>query len=338
MRKICNRTLGLVAPILLMGTVLSTTSLASSGSNGYQAMLKTAATAENHATFDIILDTALKTWPGERAAILAYASSLKADWMEPEQIREVEADVARKKAEEEASRARGILYYLDPKLWNGQAEMGAGSSTGDTDEQTISLGLSFNRDFGTRWSHQLDLDFDLGRTEGVTTRERFVTKYETLWKPWDHTYFVNYTELEMDRFSGYEYRVIENLGIGHQLIDTSKQKLRLEGGPGVRISRVEATYDDLGALLMPEMTETEFLGRISSTYELKLSDAISIKDRASVLVGVDMTTVENWLQFSARINSHLAARLSFEVKYESEPPVGTAAWDTITRATLVYDF
>ncbi|NVJ98952.1 MAG: DUF481 domain-containing protein [Alphaproteobacteria bacterium] len=336
-RQICKRSLIAATQILLLSTFLAPMATAS-GSAGYEAMLKTAAAADNQATFEVILNTALQTWPNDRDAILAFAKGLKADWMEPQQIKEVEEAEARKKAAEDASKARGLIYYLDPKLWNGQAELGAGSSTGDSDEQSVSLGLSFNRDFGSRWSHQLDLDFDLGRTEGETTRERFVTKYETLWKPWAHTYLLNYTEFEVDRFSGYDYRVIENLGVGHQLIDTDRQSLRLEGGPGIRISRVEATYDDLGALLEPAMTETEFLGRISSTYELKLSDTVTFKDRASVLIGVDMTSVENWLQFSARINSHLAARLSFEVKYESEPPVGTAAWDTITRAALVYDF
>lgn len=337
MQTFGKHTLRLAAQILLISTLLTPAAIAD-GSKGYDKLLATAVTSDDRATFDVILQTALATWPSDREAILALAKGLKAEWMEPAQIQEVEEAEARKIAAEEASKARGIIYYLDPALWNGQAELGATSSTGDTDEQSISMGLSFHRDFGKRWSHDLDLNFDLGRNSGETTRQRFVTKYEAIWRPWNGLYAVNYTELEVDKFSGYDYRVIENIGIGYQLVDTDRQKLRLEGGPGIRISRVEATFDDLGALLSPTMTETEFLGRISSTYELKLSDTVSFKDRASVLVGVDMTTVENWMELTARINAHLAARMSFEVKYESAPPAGTAAWDTITRAALVYDF
>ena len=90
--------------------------------------------------------------------------------------------------------------------------------------------------------------------------------------------------------------------------------------------------------MLPAHTDTEFLGRVSSTYELKLTDNLSFKDRASALFGTQSTTLENWAQFSARINSHMQARLSFEVKYDSLAPLGTSAWDTATRATLVYDF
>lgn len=332
-----NATLPLAMKILLAGTILAPAAHAELPS-GFEAMLGTAVAADNRATFDTILNTALTTWPDDRDAILAYARGLKEEWMEPEQIAEVEESIARAKAAEEASRARGIIYYLDPSLWNGQADLGAGSSTGDSDEQSISLGLSFQRDFGERWSHDIDLDFDLGRANGVTTREKFVAKYETIWKPWSEAYMINYVEFELDKFSGYDYRVIENLGVGYHLLKTDTQSLRLEGGPGVRFSRVEATFDDTGLLLDPARTDTEFLGRVASTYELKLSETITFKDRASILVGVDMTTVENWMQLSARINAHLAARVSFEARYESAPPIGTSAWDTITRAALVYDF
>ncbi len=337
MQTFGKHTLRLAAQLLLISTLLTPAALAD-GSKGYDKLLATAVTSDDKATFDVILQTALATWPSDREAILALAKGLKAEWMEPAQIQEVEEAEARKVAAEEASKARGMIYYLDPALWNGQAELGATSSTGDSDEQSISMGLSFHRDFGTRWSHDLDLNFDFGRNSGETTRQRFVTKYEAIWRPWKGLYAVNYTELELDRFSGYDYRVIENIGIGHQFLDTKRQKLRVEGGPGVRISRFEATFDEFGALLSPTMTETEFLGRVSTTYELKLTDSVTFKDRASVLVGVDMTTVENWMELTARINAHLAARMSFEVQYESAPPVGTAAWDTITRAALVYDF
>lgn len=336
-RSFCNHTLRRATKILMAGTLFTSAAIADVP-KGFDAMLQTAVANNDQGTFDAILDTALATWPDDREAILAFAKGLKADWMAPAQIQEVTESEERAKAAEEASRARGIIYYLDPALWNGQAELGATSSTGDADEQSISLGLSFHRDFGKRWSHDIDMDFDLGRANGLTTRERFVTKLETMWRAWDEAYLVNYTEFELDKFSGYDYRIIENIGVGYQLLNTSKQSLRLEGGPGFRISAVETTYDDFGDILVPGSTQTEFLGRISSTYELKLSDSLAFKDRASVVIGVDMTTVENWMQFSARINSHLMARLSFEVKYESEPPIGTAAWDTITRASLVYDF
>ncbi len=312
---------------------------ASAADKGYDALLQTAVAADDRATFDIILETALVTWPDDREAILALAKGLKGEWLEPAFVAEVEEAEARKVAAEEASRARGIIYYLDPALWNGQAEIGASSSTGDADEQSGSIGLSFNRAFGDRWEHDLDLKLDLARANGQATKERFVTKYEVLWKPWDEAFLLSYTEFELDKFSGYDYRLVENLGLGYKLLQTDRQNLRLEGGPGLRINKIEATFDDsTGLQLTPPETIYEFVGRMAANYELKLTSDITLSDRASVLFGTESTTLENWVQMSARINSHLMARVSFEARYDSAPPPGTAAWDTITRAALVFDF
>lgn len=310
-----------------------------SADKGYDALLQTAVEADDRNTFEIILQTALSTWPDDRDAILALAKGLKSEWLEPAYIAEVEEAEARKVAAEEASRARGIIYYLDPALWNGQAEVGASSSTGDADEQSASIGLSFNRSFGGTWEHDLDLKLDLAQANGAATKERFVTKYEVLWKPWSEAFLLSYTEFELDKFSGYDFRLTENLGAGYQLFQTDRHALRLEGGPGVRINKIEATFDDeTGIEATPPETIYEFVGRLAANYELKLTSDITLSDRASVLFGTESTTLENWVQMSARINSHLMARVSFEARYDSAPPPGTEAWDTITRATLVFDF
>lgn len=312
---------------------------ASASDKGYDALLQTAVDAGDRATFDIILETALATWPDDREAILALAEGLKSEWLEPAFIAEVEEAVARKVAAEEASRARGIIYYLDPALWNGQAEIGGSSSTGDADEQSGAIGLSFNRSFGDRWEHDLDLKLDLARANGESTKERFVTKYEVLWKPWEDAFLLNYTEFELDKFSGYDYRLVENLGFGYKFLQTERQTLRLEGGPGLRINKIEATFDDgTGLQLTPPETIYEFVGRMAANYEIKLTSDITLSDRATLLLGTESTTLENWVQMSARVNSHLMARVSFEARYDSAPPLGTEAWDTITRAALVFDF
>lgn len=292
-----------------------------------KGMLQKAVDNGDEASFDTVLAMALATWPDKRGAILEMAEGLQIDWMATEQVEEIAIAREAVAAAEAASRARGIIYYLDPALWNGQAELGAGSSTGDTDEKSLSVGLSFNRAFG-KWEHDLDFDFDYARSSGETKRQKFVTKYETIWRPWNSAFLLNYTELELDEFSGYDYRVVENIGIGFDLLNSGAHKLRVEGGPGLRFSKLETTGD----------TETEFLGRLSTTYDWNISDTMTLRDRTSVIFATESTTLKNDLQFSAKLNSHLAARLSFGVQYDSAPPEGTAAWDTSTRATLVYGF
>ncbi len=324
--------LGLLACILPAVPAIAATD----PSAGVIEMLKTAAAANDKDTFDTLLETALKTWPAKRIALLKSARTISETWMPQAYLDELAAAKAAEEAAEAASRARGIMYYLDPKLWEGQAQLGGSTSSGDSDEQGVSAALSFERAFGPKWNHSFNFKFDFGRSEGVTTRQRFVGQYEVMWKPWTDVFLLNFTELELDKFSGFDYRVIENIAVGTEVFRSANQSLRVEGGPGIRISGVEATLED--GMVVPAHTSKEFLGRLSSTYELKLSDNLTFKDRISAIYGTESTTLENWAQFSARINSHMQARLSFEVKYDSLAPIGTSAWDTATRATLVYDF
>lgn len=295
---------------------------------GVEDMLKTALAADDRAKFDTIMDMALATWPASRMDILRTVQSLRNDWLSDGERQEIADAIAAEVEAERKSRARGIWYFLDPKLWNAQAQAGAAASTGDTDEQAVSLGLSFNRDFGEKWSHDLNLDFDYARSEGETTRRRVLTRYEALFRPNKVLNLINYFEADFNKFSGFEYRILDNIAVGAHLVKNKRQSLRLEGGPGIRLNK----FEDTG------LTDTEFLGRLASTYNLKLTDNITFQDRASIIFGGTSTTFDNRAMLGAQINSSLAARLTVQVQYDSGAPIGASAWDSITRATLVYDF
>lgn len=294
---------------------------------GLEDMLKTAAAKGDEAAFDTMVAMALETWPGSRVDILTAASGVQASWLSAGYRQEV-ADAAQAVIDaEKKSRARGLMWYLDPSLWNVTAQLGASTSTGDTDEQSIAFGLAMSRDFD-KWEHDINLDFDFARSNGNTTRRRLQTRFNTLYKAWDNIYVANYLEMDVNRFSGFDYRILDSLGLGTQLLKTERQSLRLEGGPGVRFNK----FEDTGA------TSTEFLGRVSSTYELKLTDNIDFTDQASLIYGTGSFTFDNRAIINAQINTSLAARLSLQVQYDSDAPAASAAWDTLTRATLVYKF
>lgn len=316
----------------LLGTVVAVAGFSGSAyadtPAGIEDLLKTAIVNDDQKAFDMVVDMAVETWPASRLNILQLASTLRREWLTENEVKELLDAEAEAVEAERKSRARGIIYYLDPSLWNAQAQVGAASSTGDTDEQSASLGVSFSREFGSLWEQSLNIDFDFARSQGDTTRRRLLTRVETLYKPWKDLYLLNYLEVDLNKFSGFDYRILDNVALGTQLIKTDRQSLRLEGGPGVRFNK----FEDTG------LTETEFLGRISSTYDLKLTDNLSFNDKASVIFGTGSMTIDNRASFAAQINSSLAARLSFQVQYDSEAPLGAAAWDTLTRATLVYDF
>lgn len=296
--------------------------------SGLEDMLKKAVEKEDEAAFDTIVAMALETWPDDRVAILKLADGVQQAWLHTGFRQEIaDADAAAEEAERQ-SRARGVVYFVDPKLWNAEIQAGAASSTGDTDEQAFTVGFKFNRDFGEQWSHDLTLDFDLARSRGDTTRRRILSRLDTQYRAWEDIYVSNYFEVDFNKFSGFDYRILDSIALGTDLIDNERQKLSLQGGPGVRFNRFEDT----------DATSTEFLGRLSATYKLKVTDNLNFEDTASLAFGSESTTFDNRASLSAQINSSLAARLTFQVQYDSNSPADAAPWDTITRATLVYDF
>lgn len=319
-----KRTLG--AATILTG-ILAPTALADAPA-GLEDMLKTAVASGNEALFDTLVATALETWPASRLDILKAAAELEPTWIEADFAQEVADAQAAAVEAERKSRARGIIYFLDPSLWNMTAQFGAATSTGDTDEQSIALGIAMNRDFGKLWEHDFNLDFDLARSQGLTTRRRVLARLNTLYKAWDNLFISNYFEADFNKFSGFDYRILDSIALGVKILESEKQSLRLEGGPGVRFNRFEVGNE----------TETEFLGRVASTYKLKVADNIDFTDQASMIFGTGSMTFDNRASLGAQINTALAARLSFQVQYDSDAPVDAAAWDTITRATLVYKF
>jgi len=301
-----------------------------------QTLLQATLDRGDRASFEIILDSALATWPDERVALLAFVEGLNAQWLDADEIQEIR--VAERQAEEAlaAEKARGLWYYLDPKYWNPQVEAGAGNSTGDTQEVSVSLGASINRSF-ENWDHSLEFFADFARRQGLTTRQRFTLEENTVYSGWDNWLFVNFGLVEFDRFSGFDFRITETLGIGYQLIDTDTQSLRLEVGPGIRYSVLDDTLSDDG-LLIEGGTRTEILGRLAATYSRQITENLTLNEQAGFVLGSTSSRFDNELSLSATLMDNLKARLRFQAIYESDVPDGTSAWDTVSRLTLVYDF
>ncbi|WND03388.1 DUF481 domain-containing protein [Temperatibacter marinus] len=301
--------------------------------SGVEAILKTSHATGDKTQFQIIVSTLQKTFEDKAVYILLKANQIAPEWVNQQdvkvakQTRDTLVRTAQAKKEEEDSR------IFDAKLWNMQAELGAGNTTGDTSETSISAGLSMKRKFGTKWEHILDFDYDLNRSkndatgETETKKKRFRAKHDLLWRPWDKMFLVNHLEFLSDAFSGYDHQILETLGIGYQIYDKSTFKARLDIGPGLRYNKLDSG-----------VTDTEFLGRVSGNVFWKISDSLQFNDTISYSMAQNSNRFENKFNLTSKINSSLAARLGFDVKHDSVVPAGTANWDTIGRITLVYDF
>jgi len=211
--------------------------------------------------------------------------------------------------------------------WDGSAELGVSSSTGDTREQAFALGLSIGRTFNEIWEHKFDLTVDLARRAGVTSKELYLADYQLYYRKWKRTYLFTRVNFEDDRFSGFRYRFAESAGAGYQLFDSERFKWSLDGGPGVRQTKL-----DTGQL------RNELIAVANSSLRYFFSDTVNAGNETHLYFGQDRTSVENIVDLKARLNSALSARFSFNLRFDSEVPPGTRRTDTLTKVTVVYDF
>lgn len=292
-----------------------------------------AAVPRGEIIYRTVLETIMQAYPDQNLAVLQLAQTIAPDWMAEEELDLIDREAAAVQAALERSRARGVWYYLDPVLWNTRFDFGGGVTTGDTQENTVFLALHVDRSFNKGWSHSADINVDLARRLGVTSRERIVADFTTRKQISERAYGLQNMRLEIDRFSGYDYRLNVVTGLGYRFFDAdSSHQLAVELGLGMRFNKLSEPVPGR------PLTLSEFIGRTDLRYSWAISDNLTLENRGTAFLGTNSITLEDQISLIAKINSHLSAQFSFLTNYESDAPDTSSALDTVTRASFSYSF
>jgi len=253
--------------------------------------------------------------------IVKYATTAAPD--SADAIRKVALDWKNARAEAKNEQLEQA-NFLD--LWHGKAELGGYISTGNSETEGLSAALNLTRD-GLAWRHKVQLQADYQRSLGVTSREHFLASYEPNYKVSDRSYIYGSAQYESDRFLGYYSRYSASVGAGYSAIKTSRAKLDLELGPAYR----STDFTDHGV-------ESSIAARGSVDFSLQLPHGVQLTQNASAYLERYNSTVTGTTALTAKVIGPLAAQFSYNVQYESQPPIGGVSTDTITRAGLSYSF
>jgi putative salt-induced outer membrane protein len=244
----------------------------------------------------------------------------------PNSIAEIDAQVAQLKAQSEARKTREAATQGFFHGWQGKGQVGANISTGNTQQEGLALGLDLEKD-APRWWYTLDATADVLREDKEVTKERYFLSIATHYKITRRAYVVGVLWGESDRFAGYYSRFSESLGLGYRLVDNSTVKLRVEGGPALR----EANYIETGREQSGSFRAAEYLSwNFGLRNEFTQSVVGYLQSGNSTVIGSTALTT--------KLYDALAARASFEIRYESQPPRGRVNTDTTSRVALVYGF
>jgi putative salt-induced outer membrane protein len=272
------------------------------------------AAAELPTPIRVVIDAAIATGEAEKVATvfeLAKATN-PVDIAEVERIEagyttaQQERALAETKAQEEAIRSAGLF-----ENWDGKSEIGAFRSTGNSKNTGISAGLKMERT-GIDWRHKLRALADYQRSNGVTTREQYLAAYEPNYTLSDGLFVYGLAQYERDRFQGYSARYSVSGGAGLRLVEADNMLLSVKAGPAYR--RTE---------FVTALTDSNVAGLAALDFDFSQSDTLKLTQDASAYVQSANSTFISLTGLEAGLSDGLAARLSYSLEHDTQPPAGS---------------
>lgn len=210
--------------------------------------------------------------------------------------------------------------------WTGEVEFGLVVTHGNSNTGSFNVRL-LALDDREHWRHQIRFNAVKASTEDQTTAERYVLEANSHYKLNQDAYLFGNLRYNKDRFSGFEFQLSVTSGYGRRWEPGTTLMLELEGGAGVRQSRVENM-------------EREQEGIVRGAFLLRwaFSPNAEFRQRLTLESGEDNTLTESISSLRTKIIGRLAMKFSLTVTRNSDVPVGKRNTDTLTSVNLVYDF
>ena len=213
-----------------------------------------------------------------------------------------------------------------PSIWSADVEIGAVSTSGNTEQSNVKFRFDAARDKG-QLLQNFHGDIFRAETDGSSTADKLYTFYRAGFKLDEQQSLFGRLAYEEDAFSGFDRQMDLTGGYSRKFVDSEKFRFAAETGVGARRTELE-TGDK----------ETEGLVRIAGFFEWNISDNALFKQLLAFEVGEQLTTTRSESSLETAIIGNLAMKLAIKVKHNSDVLPGKENTDTESTVTLVYKF
>ena len=312
-----------IAPAAVVCAALAPAAAHAALPDPVRAMIEAAIATGDKAKVAAVVEVAKTTNTGDAAEIDALDQAFRQ--------RLAEKDAAEKARKEAEIRTAGLFDE-----WHGKGQVGAFQSTGNSHDIGVSLALNLDRK-GIEWEHKLTATIDYQRSNGLTSRERYLFAYEPRYNFDTDVFGFGLAQYESDRIQGFSSRYSLSGGLGYNLIASPDVKFSAKAGPAFRRTElVDGTAEDhLGGLAGLDFA-WKINKRLSFTQNANM--VAETGSNATLVVDAGNTTLALNSGLEAKISDRLSTGLSYALNYDSNPPPGGASTDTMTRFTMVYGF
>ncbi len=223
-----------------------------------------------------------------------------------------------------------------PDGWSGEGSFSAGTSTGNTETSDLGLGLKLARTEG-RWRAGTAIQADFGETDGEETKNRIYLEANGNYQLNDTLFTFAQASFEKDEFSGFENRYFIGGGLGWNVIESDRTNWSVKGGPGLKVDEVRPVMAE-GDVVTPAETVESFSVIGSSEFSFRFNESVSLTNTSTALYAEESTQLTNSLGVTASLTDTLSGRVSYDVRHDTNPPLGFEKTDTVTRVSIVYKF
>lgn len=219
-----------------------------------------------------------------------------------------------------------ILGCNFSQAWDKELAIGFLQTTGNSPSKSNNLRFLIKKNH-KEYLYNLDIStFNQSKKkDNVAEKYKIIAKIDKEISNQKTFYILFLTE--DDRFSGFDYQSSINFGYGRTLVEDNTKKLRVEFGPGYRVSAI------------PEQPkEREITFRIGEEYTLDLSKNADLKQSLSISSGEDNMIINFELGLSTSITDSLSLSLVYDSKYTDRVPIGRRNNDSKTSIQFNYAF
>ncbi|MEO1136505.1 MAG: DUF481 domain-containing protein [Pseudomonadota bacterium] len=211
--------------------------------------------------------------------------------------------------------------------WDGKISASGVLSSGNSDNAAVGVAIDAARTDGD-FTHNFTAYFDLGESNNVTNQKRWGAAYQLDYNFGERTFAYGRFAYDEDEFSGFDYRLFAGAGLGHFFVKSDAVKWKLEGGPGYRYSPIDDTRE----------VEQNFAVFAASELDWVIREGVTLEQDVNVTWSSPTTTLQSVTALTTKIWGDLSTGLSFEYRFETDPPEGRENTDTIAKASLIYGF
>lgn len=211
--------------------------------------------------------------------------------------------------------------------FGGEASLGALSTSGNTDTRSVNGKAALHyRD--AAWKHAGRLAAVTAQQDDVTTDERYSAGYKLSYDFNANDYIFGSLDYDNDRFAGIAQRTTEAVGYGRRLLTMERHQLDVEIGAGAtQIKQAE-----------PAGRENSAVALLNGKYQWTISDSSKFTQTLKVEHSRTTTFINPVSELKLTVAGNLFTTLGYEVRHNTEVPVGTYKTDTLASVNLGYGF